>query len=143
MGPAVVISERWYQLIIEGNGWLTREGFLAGFVDRPLAEEVMRNYQAPHQTEQSRIQVNQWPNEIPIAGEPSATTKIIGDYNAFLDRDDDPLVVAVRVPRCDVSCCAADYWAERARNIETVYIGHGLHHVQEDQPSAIGRAVSD
>jgi haloalkane dehalogenase len=38
---------------------------------------------------------------------------------------------------------AADYWAERANNIETVYIGAGLHYVQEDQPFAIGRAISD
>ena len=38
---------------------------------------------------------------------------------------------------------AADYWAVRAQNIETVYIGHGLHYVQEDQPYAIGRAISD
>ena len=31
----------------------------------------------------------------------------------------------------------------RISYIETVYIGAGLHFVQEDQPYAIGRAISD
>jgi len=36
-----------------------------------------------------------------------------------------------------------DWWAERAKNIETAFIGAGFHYVQEDQPYAIGRAISD
>ena len=37
---------------------------------------------------------------------------------------------------------AAEYWTTRAQNIETAYIGAGLYCVQEDQPYAIGRAIS-
>ena len=36
-----------------------------------------------------------------------------------------------------------DWWAARAKNMETAYIGAGLHYVQEDQPYAIGRAIAD
>ena len=38
---------------------------------------------------------------------------------------------------------AADYWTARAKDIETVYIGNGMHYVQEDHPYLIGRAISD
>lgn len=138
-----VRSPEGRKLIIEDNGWLTSEGFLAGFTDRPLAEDVLRTYQLPHQSEKARIQVNQWPNEIPIAGEPAATTEIIANYNAFLEETDIPWLFLYASPGATSPAAAADYWAERAKNIETVYIGHGLHYVQEDQPYAIGRAIAD
>lgn len=131
------------KLLIEDNAWLSDGGILEAFIDRPLAEEALRTYQAPFQTEQSRVQVNQWPNEIPIGGEPAATTEIIGNYNAFLEETDIPWLFLYASPGATSPEAAADYWAERAQNIETVYIGHGLHYVQEDQPYAIGRAIAD
>ncbi|MCY6382631.1 haloalkane dehalogenase [Hoeflea prorocentri] len=138
-----VRSPEGRKLIVEGNGWLTGDGFLTGFTDRPLADEALRTYQAPHTTEKSRVQVNQWPNEIPIGGEPATTTQIIGNYNAFLEKTDIPWLFLYASPGATAPEAAADYWAERAKNIETVYIGHGLHYVQEDQPYAIGRAIAD
>lgn len=131
------------ELIVDNNGWLSKEGFLPGFIDRPLAADALRVYQAPFPTEASRMQVNQWPNEIPIAGEPAATTRIISNYNRFLEETDIPWLFLYASPGATSPEAAADYWVERARNIETVYIGHGLHYVQEDQPYAIGRAISD
>ena len=29
------------------------------------------------------------------------------------------------------------------KNIETAFVGVGLHFVQEDQPAAVGRAIAD
>lgn len=136
-------SENGRKMLIEDNAWLSEGGFLEAFVVRPLKPDALRTYQAPHQTEASRIQVNQWPNEIPIAGEPAATAKIIADYNAFLETTEIPWLFLYASPGATAPAAAADYWAERARNIETAYIGHGLHYVQEDQPYAIGRAISD
>ena len=131
------------KLLIEDNAWLKDGGFLQGFINRPLAPEALAVYQAPFQTEKSRIQVNQWPNEIPIAGQPAETTRIITDYNAFLERTDIPWLLLYASPGVTAPANAADYWAERAKNIETVYIGAGLHYVQEDQPYAVGRAIAD
>ncbi|MEP1205825.1 MAG: haloalkane dehalogenase [Rhizobiaceae bacterium] len=138
-----VRSSAGRKLIIKDNGWLSEKGFLAGFTDRPLLPEVLRTYQEPHQTETSRVQVNQWPNEIPIAGQPAATTKIIAKYNRFLEETTIPWLFLYASPGATSPEAAADYWAARAKNIQTTYIGHGLHYVQEDQPYAIGRAISD
>ncbi len=133
--------ENGRKLLIEDNFFV--EGALPGFIVRPLAKEAHDVYRAPFQTEQSRIQVNQWPNEMPIGGEPAATDKIVSDYNAFLEETNIPWLFLYATPGALNTPEAADYWAARAQNIETVYIGHGLHYVQEDQPFAIGRAISD
>ena len=129
------------KLLIEENFVL--EGALPGFIVRPLSKEAHAVYRAPFLTEQSRIQVNQWPNEMPIGGNPAATHRIVTEYNAFLEKTDIPWLFLYATPGALNPPEAADYWAERAQNIETVYIGYGLHYVQEDQPFAIGRAISD
>lgn len=135
--------ENGRKLLIEDNAWLKDGGYMEAFIVRPLAKEALEVYQAPFKTEKSRIQLNQWPNEIPIAGEPAATTRIFGEYNKFLEEMDIPWLFLYATPGATNPIEAADYWAARAKNIETVYIGHGLHYVQEDNPFAIGRAISD
>ena len=37
----------------------------------------------------------------------------------------------------------AAWAAEHMKNIETVFVGPGLHFIQEDQPEDIGRALAD
>jgi len=135
--------ENGRKLLIEDNAWLKDGGFMEAFIVRPLANEALKVYRAPFKTKKSRIQLNQWPNEIPIAGEPAATTRIFSEYNTFLEEMDIPWLFLYATPGATNPVEAADYWAARAKNIETVYIGHGLHYVQEDQPFAIGRAIAD
>lgn len=129
------------KLIVEDNAWL--EGFLPAFIARPLADKALKAYQSPFPTEKSRIQVNQWPNEIPIAQQPQETHDIITHYNAFMERTNIPWLYFYSTPGVMATPEGADYWSARAQNIETVYLGHGLHYVQEDNPFAIGRAISD
>ena len=129
------------RLLIEENFFV--EQALPGFIVRPLAEEAHDVYRAPFPTEQSRIQVNQWPNEMPIGEVPRETHDIVTAYNAWLEETEIPWLFLYATPGALNPPEAADYWAARANNIETVYIGAGLHYVQEDQPYAIGRAISD
>ncbi|BCD95849.1 haloalkane dehalogenase [Marinagarivorans cellulosilyticus] len=129
------------KLLIEDNYFV--EGALPGFIVRPLAKEAHDVYRAPFRTEKSRIQVNQWPNEMPIGKVPQATHDIVTNYNAWLERTNTPWLFLYATPGALNTPEAADYWTKRAKNIETVYIGHGLHYVQEDQPFAIGRAIAD
>ncbi len=131
------------RLLVQDNAWLRDGGFLEGFIVRPLAPAALDVYQAPHRDEKSRIQVNQWPNEIPVAGTPAETTRIIGNYNRFLKETTIPWLFLYATPGATNPVETADYWTTHAKNIETVYIGHGLHYVQEDQPFAIGRAIAD
>ncbi|HEU0017906.1 MAG TPA: hypothetical protein VFQ31_06060 [Methyloceanibacter sp.] len=38
---------------------------------------------------------------------------------------------------------AVGWYTSRIRNLETTFVEQGVHFIQEDQPVAIGRAVSD
>lgn len=129
------------QLLIEDKFFV--EQALPGFIVRPLSEEAHNVYRQPFPTEESRVQVNQWPNEMPIGQQPQETHDIVTAYNAWLEETEIPWLFLYATPGALNPPEAADYWVARANNIETVYIGAGLHYVQEDQPFAIGRAISD
>ncbi len=129
------------KLLIEDNFFI--EEALPGFISRPLDEAAHNVYRAPFTKVSSRKQVNQWPNEMPIGGVPAATHEIVSAYNTWLEETEIPWLFLYASPGALNPPEAATYWAKRARNIETVYIGAGLHYVQEDQPFAIGRSISD
>ncbi len=100
-------------------------------------------YRQPFLEKSSRKQLNQWPNEVPIGGSPADVAEAVAAYNAWLLETETPLLFLYAFPGALNPPELVDWWAERAKNIETVYIGPGLHFVQEDQPYAIGRAISD
>lgn len=133
--------EKGKDLLIKQNFFV--EKVLPGFISRPLDSDAHSVYKAPFLKESSRKQVNQWPNEMPIGKVPLETHNVVTAYNKFLEETDIPWLFLYATPGALNPLEAADYWSERAKNIEIVYIGSGLHYVQEDQPYAIGRAISD
>jgi len=133
--------ENGERLLIDENYFV--EGVLPGFISRPLDKAAHDVYREPFLTKKSRKQVNRWPNEMPIGRVPLETHNIVTAYNAWLAETETPWLFLYARPGALNSPEAADYWTARAKNIETVYIGAGLHYVQEDQPYAIGRAISD
>jgi len=129
------------RMVIKEN-WFLKKGILSGIV-RPLDKEAHDVYLEPFPTEKSRIQVYQWPKELPINGEPAETVKVINNYNAWLERTEIPWLYLYATPGSQNPPEAAEYWEKRAKNIQITYIGAGIHYVQEDQPYAIGRAIHD
>ena len=124
--------EKGEHLLIDENFFV--EGALPGFISRPLDKEAHDVYRQPFPTRESRKQVNQWPNEMPIGQVPLETHNIVTAYNEWLAETDTPWLFLYAKPGALNTPEAADYWTARAKNIETVYIGAGLHYVQEDQP---------
>jgi len=129
------------RMVIKEN-WFLEKGIQFGTV-RKLDKEARDVYREPFPTEESRIQVYQWPKELPINGEPAETVKVISDYNAWLEKTEIPWLYLYATPGSQNPPEAADYWEKRAKNIQVTYIGSGIHYVQEDQPYAIGRAIHD
>jgi len=129
------------RMVIEEN-WFLEKGLQFGMV-RKLDKEAKDVYLEPFPTEKSRIQVYQWPKELPINGEPAETVKVISDYNAWLEKTEIPWLYLYATPGSQNPPEAAEYWEKRAKNIQVTYIGAGIHFVQEDQPYAIGRAIHD
>lgn len=129
------------QLMIEENYFV--EGVLPNFINRDLDSLAHDVYRQPFLEKSSRKQINQWPNEMPIGGEPPDVAEAVAAYNAWLLETETPLLFLYASPGALNPPEVVDWWAERAKNMETVYIGQGFHFVQEDHPYAIGRAIAD
>lgn len=129
------------KMMIEQNYFV--EGVLPGFTNRTLDEEAMTRYREPFLDMSQRKQINQWPNEVPIGGEPADVTAIVEKYVDWIYTTEKPLLFLYARPGALNPPEDVDWLAARARNMETAYIGMGLHYVPEDHPYAIGRAVGD
>jgi len=84
------------RMVIKEN-WFLKVG-VPGAIVRPLDKEAHDVYLEPFPTEKSRIQVFQWPKELPINGEPAATVKVISDYNAWLEKTEIPWLYLYATP---------------------------------------------
>ncbi len=135
-------SDKGADLMVDQNYFVERA--LPDMVMRDLTDEEMDAYREPFQTRESRRRVIvPWPNQIPIGNRPPHTTRVVGNYNQWLTTTDKPKLMLYAKPGALNGPAAAEWMVAHAQNIETVYVGEGLHYLQEDQPEAIGRAIAD
>ena len=134
-------SDKGHEMVIEGNMFV--EQMLPGFVNRTLGAEAMRHYRAPYLEEAARKPTLQWPRELPIEGAPARTTELMSNIAAFMAETDMPVLALYAEPGVVGTGAAIAWFRKTIPNVETVFIGQGLHFVQEDQPDAIGRAIDD
>ncbi len=129
------------ELVIDNNMFV--EQILPGFVNRPLDEEAMNQYRAPHTELVSRKPLLAWPREIPIGGEPKTTSKAMEDIRDFMGVTKMPVLLLYASPGVLITPQDVPWYEQQIHQLETAFIGQGLHFIQEDQPEAIGRALND
>jgi haloalkane dehalogenase len=129
------------RFVIEQNGFVER--ILPNFVNRPLGEAAMQAYRAPFVDPEARTPVLAWPQQVPIAGEPSSTEAALRAIGAFMEETEMPVLMLYADPGALVPPAAVDWYIARIAKLETQYVGQGLHFIQEDRPEAIGRALAD
>ena len=113
-------------------------------VSRRLTPVEKAAYAAPYPDVASRKPVEQWPREISWDGEPADVTEAVDAYNAWLRSSPIPKLFLWAKPGMIVRGeKAARKVAVMFPNTEAVFIGKGRHYIQEDQPDAIGEALSD
>lgn len=130
-----------YEMIVKGNMFV--EGILPQLVVRPLGETARAEYGVPYQTLESRQPVWSWPLEVPIGGKPAHNVNMMNEIAAFMQTTDMPVLLAYAEPGIITPPQAVPAFTSMIDNLETAFIGQGLHYVQEDQPDAIGRALDD
>lgn len=131
-GPRIVMDENMFV-----------EQVLPGFVNRTLGEKAMRIYREPFLSRDDRKPVLAWPREVPIGGEPASTTAVLHDVSDFMAETDMPVLLLYAEPGAVVPPAAVNWYVNRIANLETNFIGQGLHYIQEDHPDAVGRAIAD
>jgi haloalkane dehalogenase len=125
----------------ENNSFVKR--LLPTVVSRRLTPREMAEYAAPFPDVASRKPVEQWPGEIPFDNGPADMTAVVNAYNARLRRSPIPKLFLWAKPSAIIR---GEKAARRMTNMfpstESVYAGKGRHYIQEDQPEAIGEALS-
>ncbi|MEQ9363655.1 MAG: haloalkane dehalogenase [Leptospirales bacterium] len=110
---------------------------------RELRPAEMRAYREPFPTVASRKPVAQWPREIPFIGDgPDRNIRRIGDNYAALQAADMPLLLLYAKPGVIVNEAFLEELKSDLPRMETVFIGSGLHYLQEAQPTKIGTEIA-
>lgn len=141
MFKAMRDEQQGYKMIMEGNMFVN--AILPQMINRPLGSEASQEYGAPYQNIEARLPTWAWPKEVPIGGEPASNVKLMQDIENFMGQTDMPVLLAYAEPGVLVPPQAVPYYTGLIQNIETSFIGQGLHFIQEDQPHSIGRAIED
>ncbi|HEY1703891.1 MAG TPA: haloalkane dehalogenase [Trebonia sp.] len=101
-------------------------------------------YRKPFPDRDSRKPVLAWPRELPIDGEPADVTARVDAYDQWMSSSPDvPKLIMSVSGGPGTALGAAVTWAGQTfANVEVEPVGTGGHHAPEDQPDAIGTAVS-
>ena len=131
------------KMIIESNALL--EKVLPSAMARPLSERALEYYRRPFLEPASREPLYVWTNQIPIGGTPSDTFDIATRFHDWLLSEDCCIskLLLWATPGDLVSPDRAKWYMDRLQNAQGVHVGAGRHYLQEDQPSAVGKAIHD
>ena len=110
---------------------------------RELSQREMNAYRDPFRRPEDRKPLTMWAREVGLNGNRPVLDQAMNDYNAWMQRTDVQFLDLYATPGEVTEEYDVAWRVERIKNIETSYIGVGLHFVQEDQPVAIGRAIAD
>lgn len=129
------------ELIVDKH--LFVEQILPNFVNRRLGPTAMAEYRSPYVDLSSREPLLAWPREIPIAGEPKDVVARMKGIERFMTTTRKPILLLYAEPGVLVPPKLVPWYVQNIRRLETSFVGQGLHFIQEDNPAAIGRALSD
>jgi len=127
------------RLILEQNVFIER--VLPGSIMRTLSPEEMNAYRAPFAEPSSRKPILALPRELPVAGEPEDTFRVLERDHSALLSSTYPKLLFFGDPGALISPPLARQYGQRLANCETVELGPGAHYLQEDHGETIGRRL--
>ena len=127
------------EIILQKNVFVER--ILPGSVLRGLTEEEMAVYRRPYlEPGESRRPTLTWPREIPLEGEPSDVVEIVDLYAKWLATSDIPKLFINADPGAILVGAQREFCRSWPNQQEVTV--KGIHFVQEDSPTEIGRAIA-
>ncbi len=140
MFKAFRTPEVGWDMLVNNNVFV--EQVLPGAVVRTLTDQEMNHYREPFLEPASRKPVWQWPNEIPIEGEPADVVEAVAAYNQKLQESELPKLLFYATPGALTGAPIVEWCKENLKNLKTVDIGPGIHYLQEDNPQLIGSELA-
>ncbi|KAJ55844.1 hypothetical protein ACMU_08710 [Actibacterium mucosum KCTC 23349] len=129
------------EMILQGNMFVD-EILGKQAVLTPLSPEVLAQYNSYYPDAASRKPQLVWPREVPIGGEPAATTQLTRDIAAFMTSSDLPKLLFHVTPGALIPPPAVEWMQANVPNLETIHLGPGAHFIQEDYPDEIGTGIA-
>jgi haloalkane dehalogenase len=130
------------QLVLEQNMFV--EAVLPGAMLHQLTAEEMDAYREPFREPSHRLPTLTWPRELPIDGEPADVVELVSSYDRWLASSEDvPKLLLTFEPGAIMSEPVVRWCQENIDALEVANGGQGIHFVQEDEPGAIARIVSE
>ncbi|MGC2696633.1 MAG: haloalkane dehalogenase [Candidatus Angelobacter sp.] len=132
-------GEGW-QMIVDKNMFI--EQLLPQAAGRPLSEKEMNFYREPFRTAQSRIPVWRFPRQTAIGGEPRDVWDATSKYSESLQRSEMPKLMLYATPGALLTQEHVMWCRQSINNLQSVFIGPGLHFLQESSPHRIGQEIA-
>jgi len=132
-------GEGW-QMIVEQNMFI--EQLLPQAAGRQLTEKEMNYYREPFRTRESRIPMWRFPRQTPIGGEPRDVWEAVSEYSERLQRSEVPKLMLYATPGALLTQEHVTWCQQNINNLQSVFIGPGLHFLQESSPHRIGREIA-
>jgi haloalkane dehalogenase len=129
------------QLLVDQNYWI--EKILPVSVMRDLNVQELAAYHEPFKEPASRRAILDLVQTLPIAGEPKREWASFESISAWWKETSMPKLVMYSTPSRVITKQSADWAVANLKNVETAFVGYGIHYLQEDQPEAVGRATSE
>lgn len=134
-------SDAAYELAIEQNLFVEQTMQLHTF--RELSQREMDAYREPFRDPDHRQPLFMWAREVGLDGNRPVVDQAMIAYNEWMLETDTKFLDIYASPGEVTEEYDVRWRVEQIKNIDTAYIGVGLHFVQEDQPVAVGRAIAD
>ena len=128
------------KLLVDQNEFI--EKFLPDGIVRKLSEKEMAEYRRPFLDPASREPLWRFPNEIPAEGEPADVWEIAQKYMAWLMSCEVPKLFFSFSPGAIIPEGKVDFLLGRLKNTKNVFLGKGIHFVQEDHPHELGSEIA-
>ncbi|BAU46696.1 haloalkane dehalogenase [Sulfurifustis variabilis] len=129
------------QMVIANHMFV--EQILPNFVNRSLGPVAMAEYRRPYVRSTDREPLLAWPREVPIAGEPRYVVERMDAIRQFMVGTNKPILLLYAEPGVLVPSSVVSWYRQNIPQLETAFVGQGLHFIQEDNPHAIGLAISE
>jgi haloalkane dehalogenase len=129
------------ELIVKQNFFV--EKWLPSSVMRDLSPMEIKVYRDPFVEPEARRSILRLIQDNPIEGKPADVVKTFNEMTAWWLQSDMPKLMIYASPGRIMPPETAAWAAENLKNIETLFVGNGIHFIQEDHPEVIGRGIAD
>ncbi len=134
-------DEEGWSMIGEQNLFL--DNVLPTWVHRPLTQQEHNSYKAPFADVESRRVIHQWVKDVPMHGKPEKSAKMVEDYRTALQNSDIPKLFFYATPGAFMPKVVADWIIANLPNLKSVFVGDGVHFIQEDHADLIGKEMKE